>query len=507
MSSRILIFNNLDNKLTRLDKAPIIVNSLPLETEEDRKYLESLCLTRYGGADVLATVPMCGCRNGRYIGAKDLGIICDVCNTEVVSHHSQSMESDIWISVPHGIDYFLAPLAWIFIEAKLKSKTFSGLAWAMDPSMPEPDITNRKGTDIVKRFKRQNYKRGLRYLKEELDKLLEITYISTSVAIKREELREFMQQKRDDILVKHIPIPTKVAFAVESTSYGNYYDETMNSMMEAIYASAGTSNEKDVRKLESRFTKVMSDICKYLPEVINGRLSQKTGWFRRVNSGSRMFFSYRDIATSNHGWHRYTDTMIPYHQLLAMMEPFVIGKLIDDHNWCDAEAKRYTLAHATDNDPFLWEILEDFIDETEPYVKTCADTVVVKTPTGVKLRKLPSTLKTRERKGQGIVSPITRYPSLSRGSTTAYRIVGLTKSEISISPITLVSSNLDFDGDMLTGTICLDLFSSDACKLLEPHYDIHSTTNPTTLKNNMAIPSTICSQISNWMASEVMVIS
>lgn len=444
MATRILTVRNLDDVASSLSHPPIIVNDLKLETEEDRKYLESLTVTRYDSTDVLATVPSCLCRRTKE--AHRLGQICEHCGTRVVSPHNKAIESDLWISVPHGIEYFLAPLPFIMMSQPLQARNFSGLAWALDPAVPAPDPSNKKGTIIVERFQKLGYKRGMRYLTTELPKLIDVAARTIPGASKRADLIEFMDCYKDALLVKHVPIPSKIAFVVEGTSVGNYYDKTMNALIEGVFASAGTGDERNIRKLETRFTAVLANICKYYQETVQTTLSGKSGWLRRVNYGNRMNFSFRNIITSEHAPHEYDTVRIPYHQLLACLRPMVVSKLMFEHNMCYRDAFDYVEAHANDRDPFLWELLEAMIDDTPEYGNSAATTVAVPDGKGgVMLEEIPSTLRTRRRTGGGIKVALTRYPSLSRSSTQGLRIVGLTECEIRLSVLALAGPNADFD--------------------------------------------------------------
>ncbi|QAX96059.1 hypothetical protein [Vibrio phage vB_VmeM-Yong XC32] len=445
LGTQVLKFGNLDWRLSSMENPPVIVNELKLETEEDRKLLESLTVTKYESSDVLATVPQCGCRKTKE--AVNLGVICEHCNTKVVSHHNQAIESEIWISVPRGIDYFLAPLPWIFLSERLKdNRGFDGLQWAMDPKLPDPDESKKKGTSIVEHFKKLGLKRGLSNVKEEFDKILEVALRQTASVQKRQELKEFVEEYREHLFVKHIPIPSKVAFAIESTAYGNYYDKTMASAMEAIFAAAGTMGMINVKRLETRFTNIMVDLTNYYKDVIENNLSSKSGWLRRVNFGTRMNYSFRNIITSYHRPHEYDTILVPYHQMLTCLEPLVIAKLIRKHKFSHAQAQAYVLQHATDWDPLLVDVLEELIDDTPPTPESVAQTIVVKDAAGnPTLKELPSTLRTRKRKGGGIKCALTRYPSLARSSTQGLRIVGLSECEIALSVLALVGPNADFD--------------------------------------------------------------
>lgn len=435
---------NLDRKMAELETPPIILNNLPLETEDDRKYIEALCITNYTTTDVMATVPSCVCK--KWQGGPKLGHVCPHCHTRVESHHSQKITSDVWVEAPEGIPYLMAPLVWGILSTKLKARHWNGLEWAMDPTYPDPEERNRKGTQIFNKFTRMGLRRGMANLEQELDKIVDVAASLTQVA-RRQELLEFLDTYHDCILVKHLPIPSRVAFVVEDTPYAKYYDKTMSSAMEAIFSSVGVEGcGMSVRRLEHRFTTVMSNLCKYYSATAEKTIAGKPGWMRRVNYGRRMNATMRCIATSEHSIHDYRTCRAPYHQVLTCIRPVVVSHLMTKYGHTWRQARAYVLQHATDCDPFLWSVLEEIIDDTNPAPPNRALTYVTRDDHGVPiLAKAPSPLKTRELTGGGIWVSITRYPSLARTSTTGFRVVGLTRDMLTYSVGSLTGPNLDYD--------------------------------------------------------------
>ncbi|QNI21056.1 RNA polymerase beta prime subunit [Vibrio phage vB_pir03] len=63
-----------------------------------------------------------------------------------------------------------------------------------------------------------------------------------------------------------------------------------------------------------------------------------------------------------------------------------------------------------------------------------------------------------------------------------------------------------FDGDMMTGELILDNATADGFETLAPHYGIHDTLNPGTIRHIADLPSPTVQTIANFIASEVMVI-
>lgn len=58
----------------------------------------------------------------------------------------------------------------------------------------------------------------------------------------------------------------------------------------------------------------------------------------------------------------------------------------------------------------------------------------------------------------------------------------------------------------MTGSIAIDAKSLEAMKMIEPHYDMHSTASPGQLKNTIRMPTVTTSVKAAWLADEIMVI-
>lgn len=490
---------SLEDELLSLEEEPVFVNELPLDTEEQQRFLESLTVTTYSSSDVILTTPHCQCK--KHIGGHKVGVKCEVCNFVVTSPILREIKADLWIAAPAPIGFLFTPLSWIMFSKPLTSRQFNGLAWMCNPRMPTPDESGRQNSKvamIIKQFNALGIPRGIKSVIENFDVILHQVILKNIVQMnKKTELMLFCEKYRASIFTRVLPLPSKVAMIVEKTSVGNYYDKTMDLAAEAAFAAADTASEQNLEKLESRFTSVMTNLGNYYVEAVVNILTAKKGWLRRVVYGNRLNFSYRDIITSYHEPHEYDTIKIPYHQLLSVMQPFVVKELIKEHGFNIRDAYDYVLDHAKDRDPFLWAILEKFIDDTPPLDPALVSPVE---------RDLPSTLTTRERKGRGIVTTLTRFPSLDRGSTQTLRIVGMTEHDIQISVIAIRGPNADFDGDMMTGVIIHDLNVAENFDLMSPHYNIHSTADPGKLRHIMNLPAPTVQNISNFIESEVMVI-
>jgi hypothetical protein len=497
--SLVFVHKNVEESMKAMDTKPIIVNDLPLDTEEDVRFLESLTVTQHDTTDMIASRPTCLCKT--HHGGHKVGFRCPKCGHVVSSPLLREIQADLWIAAPQEIGYLFSPLAWIMLSKPLTTRQFNGLAWMCNPFQPTPELNARatcKQSKVIKQFQSLGLKRGLKNVLDNFDMIFnQIILKSVANYQKRIELQSFVQKYRGAIFTRVIPLPSKVSMIVEKTPVGNYYDKTIDSAIEAAFTAAATSQETNISKLESRFTTVMSQLGNYYNDVVTNVLSSKKGWLRRVVYGNRLNFSYRNIITSRHEPHEYDTLLVPYHQLLTCLEFVVVRKLIKEHNFSHRQAYAYVNEHAKDKDPLIWSILEEIIDDT-PALDAAKVSPVE--------NELPSTLKTRQRTGRGLVTTLTRFPSLDRGSTQWFRIVGISDSDIQISILCVKGPNADFDGDQMNGELILDIDVANQFEYLAPHYNLHSTAEPGKLRHIADFPDPTVQTIANFIDSEEMVI-
>lgn len=429
--AKVLSVKSMDKELSNLSQPPLFVNDMSLETEEERQFLRTLSVNSYKTTDVASTIPRCLC--GYTTKAHRLGRTCAKCGFEVRHPNKGEIESALWVRAPEPIGKLPSNVMWIFCESALKSNTFSGLAWITDPYYPMPEHrAGLKAKKIIDRFKALGIPRGMRSFYDNFSLIaVEVILKMIPDTNRRADLQKFFEFYRDQLFVDALPLPAKIAMVVEETSVGKYYDKTIDAAIEAVYTAAETSEERNLPRLESRFTKVLSNLSKFSQDSIMNILLKKKGFLRRACYGMRMKMAFRNVITSQHDAHDYRGMGVPYHQVLTVMAPFVRRRLITHYGMTYTQAYDYVERHQKDCDPLLWRILEDFIDESPE-------------DTNPPCPNIPCKLKTRsKRRGRGIAITGVRFPSLDRGSTEPFFIQYLTRDTVEISVLCLNAKNAD----------------------------------------------------------------
>jgi hypothetical protein len=435
MTATVLVHKNMDQELASLERPPEFVNNMSLETEDDRQFLKGLMLNYYDSPDVMSSTPRCHCGTTR--GQHMLNRYCGHCGHPVKKPNGQKIESTLWIAAPKPIGLLPTNLLWIYVQDVLKGNHWDGLAWICDPYYADPDTRNgKKPADIVRRYYSLGITRGLKTFIECFDLILEKVILpSVQERHRRTDLYQFCKTYRHQLFAQATPIPNKIAMVIEENGQGKFYDDTIDSAIEAAFTAAETFGEENIRKLESRFTKVLCAMATFCRNAVKDILLRKKGFLRRACYGLRLKFAFRSVVTSQHGPHDYRGVGVPYRDMVTVFEPFLRKRLIEQHGMTFRQSMEYIQTHQKDCDPLLWRILEEFIAETPPDLHP---NPAVK---GLK----PKFRYYQGEYGRGIGCFGVRFPSLDRGSNQQLFIQYITEDTIEVSVLILRAWNCDFD--------------------------------------------------------------
>lgn len=398
-----------DKDFMNLKTDPILLTSLPAETMADRAAIQELIVTNYGkDADTLDTVASCGC--GETSGNHRVGDTCLACNGKVREQHTLSSESLVWIECPEVAGQFFTPLAWEMFSSALtpnpKKSDWNGLAYICKLNYKPAPPENERAVKLQRTLDSLGF-RGLNQVMENLPLLLEV--------IKQEGrnikyLGELIDRYKDDLTCKYLPLPTKTAFVLQKTSLGDFTDPSLKSAMEAIQHIVALSNESKPNRIINRCVSIMEELRNYYDSVYSV-IGKKPQWFRKVIYGTRLNWAWRTVITSLYGTHHYEEIKIPYSQACVLFKVHLTNRLVTRHDMSMREANEYIDRHTAQIDPFLLAQLNELVAETP--------------------------------NGQGFWCTLTRYPTLSRGSTQLLRITGFTNSSTELSVLVLVAPNSD----------------------------------------------------------------
>lgn len=418
---------DFDEEFANIDIQTVIVNDYNLDNPEEKEALDRHLYIHYRDTDTIEETASCDCGNitGRY----NEGVTCDVCNTPVVGTTDRPIQSSLWIRAPDGIPSLFSPAAWMVLEPALKNKDFNFLEYLTNTgyTVQMDKITSKDVRAKIDKLLERNLPRGFTNFITHFDEIMEFLFtarIIDSNKANKKELWDFIQLNKHLFFPKHLPIPSRICFVVESTTSGIYVDKPLGKAMDAVLTMASIRSKPYPLKpsvIQNRTAKTIRELCEFHHAYTKARVAQKPGMVRRHIFGSRLHFTGRAVITSISDPHDYDELHVPWGMAIQMLKYHIIGKLFK-RGYTANRALSFVYSNVLQYNSEMDEILKELIDESPPdaYGK------------------------------RGIRCCFQRNPTLQRGSTQQFRITkvkpNVHDNTVSMSVIVLKAPNADFDG-------------------------------------------------------------
>lgn len=475
---------------------PTVLNDLPAEVREDREQLDAILKTNYK-EDSIDVIPKCLC--GELVGADKLGI-CSNCGTKVYSPAEVPIIANVWVRSPEGVAPFMNPNIWTMLNDTFKAggkRPFKVLEWLVytQGSKKSPDHAVFKDN-----IKKAGIKRGYNFFHENFDFVIETLvklgyYTGASSARKNcigdkaKEALTFIRLYRDLIFTPLLPIPNRLAFIIEKTSFGTYVDSgmtpaldaaiTMTTITELPESEGGTP----LRIRENRAAKTVMLLSDYYVGIHKNTLGGKPGWYRQHMFGTPMCWSGRCVITSISGPHHYQELHVPWAFAIGLLDIDLKSKLSGDkYRWSKKKIDRYLTDHIHVYDTFLHSLMEELILECVYMYENS------------------------EFKGEVLGLPVIfqRNPSLIKPSSQLLFITAI-KTDVkdkTISMSTQVAKgyNADYDGDELNLLRVLSLRIYSRARLLAPGTSVFSLRTPREAGGICKLPNQFVSNLSSFIS-------
>lgn len=460
---------NLERIFKQLEKPPIIINDLQTSTEEEKEELNKRIYTLYDSG-VMNTVAKCEC--GKLSGDYNLGVTCQVCNTEVTSPFYQDLEPLLWVRSPKDVAKLMNPHVWFILNRAFSISNFSLIRWLVETSYNPP-----RDFKEVRVLQEKGIQRGYNNFIENFYSIYKtLTELkSFSKGSKAENIQlvtRMIEENPDCLFTQYLPLPNRALLVIEDTNMGRYADDVYFSVINTIQMMSsidtvrtksrkrgtkvkpgmvtasdifGISDDVEsvinltemgeapspdfledntsVRRKENRTAKMMHGLSVFYNNYYKENLGSKPGLIRKHIFSSRVNFSCRAVITSVTEPHRYDELIIPWTAAIGTLRFHILNKLTK-RGFRSNEAIAFINDYARVYHPLLDEIFDELINEavhTDP-------------ETGEVYKGIPVTL--------------CRNPSLSRGSIIRLRVTKIRKDpsiwSLGLSILSVVSLNADF---------------------------------------------------------------
>lgn len=460
---------DLDRKFDELSFVPFIGNNFNLNSEEDKDKFNELVYTHYDGESLKLT-PSCEC--GRVKAEYRIGEVCDHCHTVCSSKYSGEPESLIWIVTPPGVEKFIKPVVWNMISTYYRDRGIDVIRWLCDPHFR----ANKRLPDSITSLMAKGHQRGYNYFIKHFFQIIDDLSIRPNGRIlkKHKAIYELIQQNRERLFCKALPVPSKTVLVLEKNRGARYFDKNLYPAIDAVLLASelgGMDGDVPMRKVEIKVVNIISKLAEFFTNFSAKILTGKVGSFRKHYFAGRLHFSARQVITSQHEPHLADELTIPWTAAVKLFTEHLRSKLLKPPYNYGINKITDLLRYATNNyDATIDKLLHEIIVEDTPY--------------------------------RGFPCLFSRPPILSRGSIQFFYITNYIKdpsiNTIRISPLVLVMPNADFDGDMMHVTLLLDGAMHDAFKVLAPTFTILDPDNPNSLSGAIKMPAPVIGTVNNW---------
>jgi hypothetical protein len=467
---------NYDQRFATSKREPIIINDFPKASEEDKDKINSLIYTRYSnGSELLSNLPQCEC--GEIVGEHNSGLLCRNCGTHVQSPLEQDLEPLLWMRAPEGVLALINPIMWTMLNERFKKSGFEVIRWLCDTSFKTTVKTPLVIDELLIELAKREIARGYNNFVQHFDEIMELLFNLKDFRVKRgqsDPLRELITKQRDCIFSTYLPLPNKTLLVIEETNVGTYVDPLVTGAVDAINMIVSIDSQLSnfsLRAKENRTIKTIALLAEFNDGQYRQTLAKKEGIFRKHVFGTRSHFSFRAVISSLTDRHEYDELHIPWGIGVSVLQIHLANKLFR-LGWWPNQIKAFLNEHAQKYHPLLDELFQQLIAES-PY--------------------------------KGIPVVFQRNPSLERGSAQAMFVTKVKTDvdvpTVSLSILSVVGYNADFDGDQLNGTLSIDIMTTEELKNLAPHKSVFDLNAPRMVSRNLSMPKPVVATISSWIGT------
>lgn len=467
--------------ISRMTGPMLILNDMPIVTEEDRNKIDRLTTRMFQSTDVFSNTPSCLCGNLRR--GDLLGQVCPNCNTKVTETFGDALDSMVFIRAPHGVEDLILPGVLQMILYQTTDSHFQYVRWVIDPKY-NPSKPNH--TYIIQDLIMMGLERGYNYFVRNFDEVMDkiCRYILKKRAGGKRDfnpndvssmelmtLMKVLKHDRHQLFSKFLPLPNRVMLTMENTSSGTYMNKCVPLIADVIRSMRGIDTpiaEKSARLKENQTAVAMIRLANYYYNIYKEDLGGKFGVFRKHIFGARVDYSMRCVISSITAPHNYDELELPWRASVAMFSIHLMNKLF----------KRGML---------LKEVLQTIYEASYTPTKLIID--------------LFEELKQETRDGCFYVY-FNRNPSLKRGSCERFKVrrIKTDPEDVTIGlPAPAVSPfNADYDGDAMNLYLATDNFIADAFERLDPHMNLPDDNSPLAFSGLASLPRPAICTFSNW---------
>lgn len=352
----------------------LMLNTLNDMSTEDKEAINRSIYTRYSNESAIESIPTCECREGGLRGRFRVGVLCQICGTEVKNRYDDDIQSVIWMKAPKGIRALINPVAWAILSKRfMGERKFDTLRWLCDTNYIAPSSKPASVVGVEQVLQSLKIPRGLNSFYDHFDAIMEVLFDSRALAVgrvgRRDETRDFVNMYRDSIFCQYLPLPNKILMVLEKTNFGTYVDRNITDALDALWLMTGIDNELSPLKLYQKENRTIKAICllqKYNSELIKKIYMKKEGLFREHIYATRATYSFRCVISSLTDAHHHDEIHVPWGVGTTVLRYHIINKLWK-RGWVPKEIVQLLKEYELKYHPILDEIFHEIINDHAEY--------------------------------------------------------------------------------------------------------------------------------------------
>jgi hypothetical protein len=400
-------------------------------------------------------------------------VVCQICGTACKPQTEQDLEPLLWMESPQGVAPLINPIVWGMLTERFKRSGFEVVRWLCDTHYSPPVRT----PDVIEELVERGVQRGYNNFVENFDEFMELLFNMKSFkgGVKKgqiDPLYALIKMQRDCVFTRYLPLPNKTLLVIEETNVGTYVDPIVTGAVDAINMMVAIDSPLSnfrPRDKENRTIKTLAQLWDFYDGLYRTTVAKKEGIFRKHVFGTRSHFSFRAVISSLTARHDYDELHIPWGIGVSVLRIHLMNKLLK-RGYTPNQAVAFLNEHAQKYHPELDNLFKELIAES-PY--------------------------------KGIPVVFQRNPSLERGSAQAMFVTQVKTDvevpTVSLSILSVVGYNADFDGDQLNGTLSLDNQTAEQLKALAPHKSVFGLDSPRQVTKNLSQPKPVVATFANWI--------
>jgi hypothetical protein len=471
----VLRLQSYDQIYQRLKSDKILINNIDIFNTETKEMLDTIIIKNYS-EDNLSIIPTCQC--GELKGTYYVGDTCYKCNTKVVNGVDDAISFLLWVQKPETVEQFISPIMMqiLLTRYKISRPNVPLVQYIVTPNFKIEKKQNKDNQEKLDRLdfllKQKGIARGYNSFVrnfETIIELLEENFYKKKKKMPEPDFLQFIKDNRGNIFSDYMPFPNKRIFATESNELGRFIDKSLLVSINVIRRMTGIDRHtRSTADKQLKVAKSLIEMGKFYQDYMKGPIFKKPGLVRQQIDSARSHFTARAVIVSIAGPHKHDELHIPWSVACSLLRPFVLSQL-DIRGYSYKKAIAFLIYHNAIYHPLIDEIFQSILQYS----------------------------------GGGLKALFNRNPSLHRGSIQTVRVTRIKTdprdTTFGMSDRIGPAFNSDHDGDEMNLYLMLTEKMSSAAHTMEPSHNILGLTGPNELSNNIKMPKTITSTLSNWI--------